>query len=1103
MSGPGEGETVRFGSGAGSGEEGDGGDALRALVVAAAGSGKTYQLSSRLLGLLASGVPPEQILASTFTRKAAGEILERVLERLSEGALDPDEARALAASLPAWSAAESVATPEGCQALLAQLAGRLHRLQVYTLDAFFHRAVSAFALELGLSGRWEVADEVESERIRVRAVERVLEELGPGQMAGILRAIGRGRVQSAVHRGLLDELSSLHQDYRSLAPGIEDPWGIVDATTRFPAADPAEWEALANVLPALELPRNKGNGKVPAHWSSNIERIGAGLRAMDGSAVLGSGLIGKRLAGEGAFSGHEITVEVGAVLDRIVARVQDHQLSLLDRAAREMGRFVERYHHEVLRLRREEGRYEFGDLAFSLIEGGATRDPLTLYYRLDGEVRHLLLDEFQDTSVVQWRALEPLVGEILSGYEGERAVYLVGDPKQSIYGWRGGEPRILERVEERYGLTRSALSVSWRSSPVILDLVNRVFGTLPENPAFERDEEGAAVVEWMGGFEEHRAQFTDRPGHWTIEVAPAGTDEEEAADDDEIESGKEALLRRTAERVAELHRTLPGATIGVLTRQRKPGATILAHLKSRGIEASGEGGVPLTDSPPVLAILALLRMIDHPGDGPSRYLVGQTALGERVGLSDWASASEAQRVGSRLRERLLDEDYGAVVGGWVRELLPHEGERDRARLRQLAEFAAEWESRATLRTMDFVRAVEGARRELPGGGAIRIMTIHASKGLQFDVVVIPELGSSWRRGRGPTLLADRPDPTGPVERMVPRLPDGLIGRAPEVARVTRDAAVASLRDDLSALYVAITRTRYALHVVIPPDGKSVSSALSGARVLRAALDDPGARAEPETIWAEGGDPEWWRQEAPEGEARRLQALRQPRRGVRDRSTPKVTLAPSPRRRLLERLTPSGLEGGVRVPLDRVLRRPARGALDRGSLVHRWLEEVEWLPADADAGAGGTGAADPWRDRLRELARETAPGYDEVDTLIDRFLEWIAVPAVSRFLRAAEWPGGTTVQREVPFVVRHPDGLLQGIADRVLRVPDPEGDRLVVIDWKTDAVVSAGDPLLDERIEHYTPQLEAYRGAMARVERVPESRVEGWLVFVAAGESVRV
>ena len=144
--------------------------ATHILISASAGTGKTFQLSNRYLGLLQRGVMPDQILATTFTRKAAGEILDRVMVRLAEAALDAGKRRELGRWLPA---AELSATR--CQDMLWQMLRQLHRLRVSTLDAFFAQLAGSFSLELGLPPGWRIVDELQERYLRSEAIQRTLQ----------------------------------------------------------------------------------------------------------------------------------------------------------------------------------------------------------------------------------------------------------------------------------------------------------------------------------------------------------------------------------------------------------------------------------------------------------------------------------------------------------------------------------------------------------------------------------------------------------------------------------------------------------------------------------------------------------------------------------------------------------------------------------------------------------------------------------------------------------------------------------------------------------------------------------------------------------------
>jgi ATP-dependent exoDNAse (exonuclease V) beta subunit len=150
---------------------------VRELVVASAGAGKTYRISSRIIGLLAEGEAPRSILASTFTRKAAGEILDRVLLRLAQAATDSGAARELA---KAALAEEDRAAADSAywRGVLRRTVDDLNLLSIGTLDSFFVSAVKSFTHDLGLPAGWGIADKPVEERIRAEALDALLSNTG-------------------------------------------------------------------------------------------------------------------------------------------------------------------------------------------------------------------------------------------------------------------------------------------------------------------------------------------------------------------------------------------------------------------------------------------------------------------------------------------------------------------------------------------------------------------------------------------------------------------------------------------------------------------------------------------------------------------------------------------------------------------------------------------------------------------------------------------------------------------------------------------------------------------------------------------------------------
>lgn len=1046
----------------------------RELVLASAGSGKTYQLSSRMIGLLAVGVPPQEILASTFTRKAAGEILDRVLLRLARGATDPDAARELAESMPSGVPAERL-SPGSCEDLLVMLVRQLHRVQVGTLDAFFQKVGRTFALDLDLPERWQIANAPDRERLQAAAVDAVLDGLDPDALLELVRMAGRGPAERGVHRLLLSGIGGLYETYRMLDPAVADPWGFDGGPDSLGSVDVSELDGMIAELEAAELPRTK-RGSVHATWEKARDAAVVALRDRDWESFAGGGVAAKLLAGEDSYARQPIPEEMRTLHQPLFAMARAALGARYHRRMDALGRLLPEFDRRVRELRRREGVFDFADITAALARGRGLARTAELYYRLDGKIRHVLLDEFQDTSNQQWAVLEPLLDEILSGYEDERAVFIVADPKQSIYGWRGGEPRILDHIRRSYDMSTGTMARSWRSSDVVLEVVNRVFEDIEDNPVLA-ERRGDAVA-WKEAFEPHRAQ-RDLPGYVRLATGPA-------------EAGENArkktwprLLGHVAAEVARLHRSVPGASIGILTRTNQSATRLMADLRELGVEASEEGGVPVVDSAAVIAVLELLRLVDHPGDSVARYIVEQTAVGDLVGMRKGPSDGEevAERVALEVRARLLTDGYGSVLAEWTRRLRGLVSARDRRRLRQLTELAYAWDARATLRPSEFVRVAESARAEDPGTAAIRVMTIHRAKGLEFDAVFLPELdGLAFTGERDSVCFPYRENATGPIRRVFPAVPKAVRALFPELEPAVEQVDEARTRDALSALYVGLTRARFGLYMYVAPDPEGRSSARTAARLVREAILGSGAAAEEVSLW-DAGDPVWWT------DPRAPTRLRAPRMagGARRAVTVSLVLDPSPRRRMVPRRAPSALGGGRSFHFGLSPGPADPGGRVRGTVFHRWMEAIEWLE---------TGLPDD--DQLRALSRECAPTLEDPDSLIERFRTWLKHPEVKRILSRGSFPSGTKVEREMEVLARAGDHIIEGSIDRAVFVPSPEGARIEIFDWKTDVLEDESGAAIAARVEHHRPQLEAYAHAVAANERVPADRVRAGLVFLEPG-----
>lgn len=1099
----------------------------RELVLASAGTGKTYHLSSRIIGLLEAGADPDEVLASTFTRKAAGEILDRVLARTAEAGLLEEKREELAREALLDGAAgtdpDAFGRAEALR-LLEAMAARLHRFEVGTLDSVFVGVARSFWPELDLPPGWEIAEATAGERLRSEALQDVLEEGNGAVRVELVRMLARGEATRRVHDRLMEQVNTLHRLRRELDPESDEPWSPFRDRPR--PEDPGEARrALADRLARADLPTT-AEGDPDSRWSRARADLVEEVRSGDWEEVLDGGLGAKALEEAPTYHRKAPPPGLAACLEEARELAAAELGSRYDREARAMGRLATLFDEAHRRRQREEGAYRFEDLTHRLGADDGPTDREDLGYRLDRRPRHLLLDEFQDTAVPQWEALRPLARSVADRPRAESAAVVVADPKQSIYGWRGADPSLVLRVGEELDLDEDRLDRSWRSSPVVLDFVDDLFRELPSNPVLSDLDHGPEVArQWMRSFGAHRPAppREGEAGHVRVEVGPEANTRAKAP---------EAMMIRAGRLVAGLRERAPRATVGVLTRTNEAVARLIGELRSRGVDASEEGGTPVRDSAPASAVLSLLQLADHPGDTVARYHVARTplgpalgSLGDRLAFEDHEDDAAARRLSHRIRSRLVRDGYGKTLAAIRRELAPAADARQGRRLRQLVELGFRWDERAGLRPGDFVRFAESERMEDPRASAVRVMTVHQAKGLEFDAVVLPELsaGLTGGGGGGPAALPERDPDTGRVLRVFPAVKKALRPLFPEMETAHLQRQEAVLRDALSLLYVAVTRAKRAVHLLVSESSADPSSgAHTFARLALAGLGLEDEEGEDGDVLLERGDAGWHRELGEEGEGEReSEASAEAGAGteVDTEAAPAERAAAGsgalridPERsagRMLRHRAPSDLAGDT-ARLGEVLR-PDRSepARLRGDVVHRWLEEMSWIEAGL-----------PGDDDLRRIAARAAPSLErpEVGELLAELRGWLGAEDVRRALsreaaleRGRDRLGAERVdvaaETEWPFMRRSDGEVVTGQVDRLVlfrRAGEAPSRPAAaeVLDYKTDDP-GGGEEGLREAAERYRPQLEAYRRAAADLRGIAPERIRAVLVFLPAGRVVEL
>ena len=1053
------------------------------LLLASAGTGKTFQLANHFAGLLAIGVAPEKILATTFTRKAAGEILDRVLLRLSEAASASEAGEDTRGFLRETAervepGSGEIITASHCQSMLAALLRTIDRFQVRTLDSFFVRLARLFAFELEIAPEWRITDEVEESALVAEGVARVLESLGLDEQLELVRGVVKNAGARQAADALVQTIQGADELSRTAEPGA---WRQITPLER-PSVEALE-QAVAAIR-TMELPTTKA-GKPDSRWQKQLDQYLAAFEGLDPAgddalpeSLMKAGFAKAALDAEPKYYGKalpEDSVDAFLILHHHRAAIEVARLCHRNFAAEAL---LEKYAATDDALRAELGAYRFGDFPRALLLGPA-RAAADLWlsdlgYRLDGKLDHLLLDEFQDTAPSQWRLLEPLAEEVLSQAEGGRSFFCVGDVKQSIYGWRGAEPRLLGRMDQRYPvLAPESLVKSYRSSQVVLDTVNQTFQGIAARPVLEGESNGAArraTESWEADYQPHEAARTGLRGASRLWVARSKK---------EGESELDPSIVLAVDRVAELAREHPGASIALLVRARKNIARLRFLLGAKGVEASDEGGNPLTDAAGVTWILALLQLADHPADGIARLQVARSPFAEAFGIDAKEVETEegqhrASLAARRIREALTHGGYGEFCERWAKVLSETASEWDQRRLEQLVELSLAYDERAGLRPMDFVDYVRAQRVPDPTASRVKVMTIHASKGLEFDIVVLPELGKNIELRPGP-VLTDSVDEASPpfLLSVTPR--KDLLTSHPQLADLYGVAQERSMTDALSALYVAMTRAVHVLELIVP-FGTQTQKRLRHATLLYPGVTaggDVGDCSEDVATlaWSHPDSTDEW---TPKSADEEVSFVREEELSLGGSSGPESVAV----------IRPSYSEAAAVGP------GAGRGATHTGQrvgvLMHAMLEGIVWH-------ASGL----PGEDVLRAACLRADPASDApVAGALARLRAAWASPAMVQLF--TEPSGETRVWNERSFDVEVTDvdggpRVARGVIDRlVLHLGAGAVERVEVIDYKTESATGA-----DSVLGAHREQLGLYRDAAVTLFGLEPAQVAAKICWLPA------
>jgi ATP-dependent helicase/nuclease subunit A len=832
------------------------------LVQAPAGSGKTTLLAQRYLRLLAMVDAPERILALTFTRRAAQEMRERVLLALAAARLD---------QCPQGMNPETWSLAVGARRHLAQLNLNIERqpsrLRIETIDAFNAWLAAQLPIAAGAGSAFQVLADArpcyeeaarralahEEEDAYGIAVDRVLAlddqrwrrlrsliaHMLPSRDRWLPLLAGRLQVASALDGAQLARVRQhLDEDLRLL---------VLRVLTRALEAIGAEKIAALSRLMQGAARRGPVGGPKLADWAENAHPLRADpadlerWRSAAKILLTGEGEFRKRLTKNEGFPPQcpdkapmldlllELDRETGArgslaeIRDLPAPAYSDEQWARV----REVAQVLVLAAAELDQVFREQGAADFPAVSLAALRAlGSADDPTDLGLRLDYRLQHILVDEFQDTSSAQLELVRLLTAGWQAG-DG-RSVFCVGDPMQSIYGFRQAEVRaFLELAEEGIGELRfevQRLRDNFRSARPLVDWINDCFSRiLPRTD--DRDRGAIAFRPSEAALPESAESTGPAAG---VALQGFSTRAEEAA----------AIADMIAAQTA-LH---PEWRIAVLVRARTHAREIAAGLRARGVGFRAVGIEPLQDRHIVRDIIMLLCALTHLADRTA-WLAVLRAPWAGMTLADLLTISRAAppiwdamndeaalhrlsedgRVRCRRLTTVLQAAFrvrnDTSLARWVERTWLGLGGASCAGSPQDLELAGsvfarlrEMEQRGLPDAADLPESFADLYADHGVASAVEIMTIHKAKGLEFDMVVVPALDRYVPRNRDQLLLSHQFARTGR---------DGMVMAARPAVGADTDPLFeflkAQLRDaaGLEAerlLYVACTRAKWRLRL---------------------------------------------------------------------------------------------------------------------------------------------------------------------------------------------------------------------------------------------------------------------------------------------------
>ena len=813
---------------------------------ASAGSGKTYALVKEYLKIIL--VAPKNdayrhILAITFTNKAVHEMKSRIVGSLSEFAKDEPSSKAqdLMQDLATDTELSIIQIKTKSQQIIKHIIHNYAAFDISTIDKFTHKVIRAFAHDLNLPMTFEVT--LDTENLLVEAVDAIIAQAGEDETLTKLlidftmektdddKSWDISREILETGRLVLNENNRneiTHFQDKSIAEFVEIKMKLSEACTIL------EKESIVFAEEALSL----------------IDKNGIDTKSFS------AGHFPKHLLSiqEGKFNPknktyHEfddIKINKTAKDRAIIETIIPDLLQLLDKVYKTFEKInfykaflknitplslLNTVSNELAKIQGEQNVLSISEFN-AIIHREIQNQPAPfIYERLGERYRHFFIDEFQDTSEMQWQNLIPLIDNALSGQDDfgvKGTLMIVGDPKQSIYRWRGGKAeQFIELSKDQNPFNNpdkrlEHLNKNYRSYSQIIKFNNDFFKLLSNE--FEHPD-------YKDLYENHSHQKTNDKtgGYVNISFIPKV---ETAEGDEEALDKTDLYVLATLNTIQKsVQQGFQYKDIVILTRKRSQGIAIANYLTEQGIPLLSSETLMIQNATEVRLIIHLLKYLKNSSDLESKanflqylaqnsqdklpihdFIAQGMALFQETDFENWLMSFDVSLSFQNIRKKSLYEAVETIIAkflsppetsvlskgvgnAYVQYFLDIVLERDIRNQAGISDFLSFWDKNAEKFS---IPSPEGTN-------AVRIMTIHKSKGLEFPVVIFPFAEEDYNRKPKDKLWLNAEEQDFGLPKVLIDNSSAVEGFGEEAAEVYNQKKQEELLDNINVLYVALTR----------------------------------------------------------------------------------------------------------------------------------------------------------------------------------------------------------------------------------------------------------------------------------------------------------